>query len=101
MLKEDRERRNLNLIRFTSQFSENIRPWLIAALKNNPSNDHVIIQSYQIKIRAKRGRPFQISLPRRFMNISPKNIIGLYITQLNEIFPEVQTVLQLYYKDIQ
>ena len=34
------------------------------------------------------------------MNISPKKIIGLYITQLNEIFPDIQTVHQLYYKDI-
>jgi len=100
MLKEARERRKLNLLRFRSHFLERIKPWLINGLKKNPINNHIPIQGYQNNIRTKKGNSFQISIPKRFMNISPKNIIGLYITQLNEIFPKVQTVHQLYYREI-
>ena len=100
MLKENRERRKLNLKRFVSQFSEKIKPWLINGLNNKPLNGRISIQCYQKDIRTDKGNPFQFSLPERFMNIAPKKIIGLYITQLNEIFPDIQTVHQLYYKDI-
>ncbi len=100
MLKENRERRRLNLKRFESQFLKNIRPWLIKALSNKVLNGYITIQCYQEDIRTNKGRSFQFSLPERFKNISPQEIIGLYITQLNEIFPEIKTVNQLYYKDI-
>ncbi len=100
MLKENRERRKLNLKRFNSQFSDKIKPWLINGLNNKPLNGHITIQCYQEEIRTKKGYSFQFSLPEIFMNISPKKIIGFYITQLNEIFPDIQSVHQLYYKDI-
>ena len=101
MLKEDRERRKLNLLKFKSQFLEKIKPWLIEGLNKKTLNKHITIQAYQNKPQAKKGKPFQISLPKRFMNVTPKNIVSLYVTQLNEIFPDVQTVHQLYYKDLQ
>lgn len=100
MLKEDRERRKLNLLRFNSQFSENIKPWLINRLANKPINRYITIQCYQQDIRTTKGNLFQLSLPERFMNISPKKIVGLYITQLNEIFSDIQSIHQLYFKDI-
>ena len=101
MLKESRKRRKLNLLRFNSQFSDNIKPWLLNVLNNKPLNGFITIKSYQIDIRTKKGKSIQVSFPERFVNISPEKIIGLYITQLDEIFPDIQTIHQLYYKDIQ
>ncbi|HDZ18081.1 MAG TPA: hypothetical protein ENH75_07325 [archaeon] len=74
MLKEGRGRRKLNLKRFSSKFTENIKPWLINRLNIKPINGSITIQCYQQEIRTKKGRPFQFSLPERFMNISPKKI---------------------------
>ncbi len=100
MLKENRQRRKLNLISFNSQFLDKIKPWLINELIKKSLNGHITIECYQKEIQTKKGNLFQFSLPERFINISPKQIFGLYITQLNEIFLDIQSVHQLYYKDI-
>ena len=98
MLKENRGRRKKNLTRFNSQFTDNIKPWLINKLKNDSLNGRIVIDCYQKDIRNKKGNSFQFSLPERFQDILPEKIFGLYITQLNEFFPDVQTVQQIYYK---
>lgn len=101
MLKEDRERRKVNVRRFEEQFSNKIKPWLINKLNRKASNGSIKIQCYREDIQTNKGKSFQFSLPEKFINISSKKVIGLYITQLNEIFPDINTVYQLYYKDLE
>ena len=81
MLKISRERRKTNLVRFVSQFSDKIKPWLINELKKNATNGRIIIQCYQDDIHTKKGRIFQFSLPERFKNIPSEKIKAIYITQ--------------------
>lgn len=91
-------------IPFTKKFNERIKPWLLSQLNNPVVNNYIRIDCRKIEIDTKKNYKFEVNLPERFQNIKEHDIVGLYITQINEYFNVQEassgTLIQIYYEDL-
>ncbi|KKN31891.1 hypothetical protein LCGC14_0819350 [marine sediment metagenome] len=88
------EREN-QFLHFSDQFLNRIRPWIYENLRNTSESKVIEIicrQRYKDKII--------LSFPQGYHNLRKENIIGLYITQLNEKFKTKSNIMQIYFQDL-
>ena len=93
-LKPDRKKRKHQFLHFKKQFQERIKPWLINKLNSHQNTTEIFCYK-------KDFGPITIKIPKEYQNISSDNIVGLYITQLNETFSPESNIFQLYFKDLE
>ncbi len=99
-LMDARLRRKENLDHFKNQFNNKIKPWLVDKLTNNPKNNLIKINCRRKDQSDNKYKRYTINIPKKFHNIKKDNIIGLYITQLNEHFKDNTDIIQIFFEEI-
>jgi len=90
---------------FVKKFNERIKPWFLSQMNNPVINNCIKIDCRKFDIGTKKNHKFEVNLPERLQNIEELDIVGLYVTQINEYF-KVQdvskgTLIQIYYEDLE
>ncbi len=98
-LKDARKRRKIRYNRSTAQFNDKFKPWLIKCLTKKPKNGYIKINCRKI-MKDKKSKNFVLNFPSNYQGIDDNHIIGIYLTQLNEIFNSSSNLIQIYYEEL-